>query len=83
MTDTTVADVVKRLQELPQDLPVITSIDDEGNGYRFVNLDWIDVEGYEETDDGIEVGKMTLTAEERANGWTDDDIRPNACVVIG
>lgn len=80
---TTVKEVIERLQEFDPSLPIITSIDDEGNGYRFTNLDWINMEGYEEVDGEIEVGKIRLSEQERADGWTDEDIKPNPCVVIG
>ena len=83
MKDVTVKELIERLQELPEDLPVFTSTDDEGNGYRRVYLDWVGVEGYELEDGVIVVGIPELTPELEDKGYTEEDVRPNECVIIG
>jgi len=79
---TTVQELIDKLKTFPPDLIVLTSNDDEGNGYRYAERDWINIEGY--SDDGeIEVGIVQLTPELEKTGWTEDDLKPNPCVVIG
>lgn len=79
----TVQEVINKLQTLPPDLVVITSADDEGNSYRYANLDWIDIEGYSDDGGEIETGICFLTPELEKQGWTDEDVKPNRCVMIG
>ncbi len=80
-----VKDLIKILQELPENLPVIMSVDDEGNSYRFLNGDWVGVEGWNGVDDevDIECGIYELTSELEEDGWSEEDVQPYKCVVIG
>jgi len=80
---TTVKDLIAKLQTLPEDLPVIKSADDEGNSYSHLYLDWVGLEAYSEDDGEIEVGVAELTNELREQGYTDEDLKDNLCIVIG
>ncbi len=80
-----VKDLIKSLEELPQDLVVITPTDDEGNGYRFIESGWVGTAGYNgaESDRDIEVGITELTPKLMEQGYSDEDVQPNKCVIIG
>lgn len=60
---TTAQELIDRLNTFPPDLVVITSADDEGNSYRYVDLDWVNVEGYSDVDGEIETGLTELTSQ--------------------
>jgi hypothetical protein len=79
----TVGELVEHLKTLPQDIPVFTSTDDEGNGYRPVYKNWVGVEGYEDYDGEIEVGILELTEELLNQGYCEEDIKEKPCVIIG
>ena len=83
MKDLTVGELIEVLKELPQDIPVFTSIDDEGNGYRPVYDTWVGLEGYKDEDGEIIIGILELTEKLEEQGYTEEDIRSNPCVVIG
>ena len=79
----TVVELIARLQTFPQDIPVFTS-DSEGNWYDTL-CDWeVNLCGYAKDREGdIEVGILELTKESKLNGFTEEDVYPNPCVVIG
>ena len=83
MKEVTVRELIEILKKLPQDIPVFTSTDDEGNGYRVVYDTFIGLEGYEDVDGEIVVGILELSEALEEIGYTEEDIRPNPCVVIG
>ena len=78
---TTVKDLIKHLETFDGDLAIITSIDDEGNGYRDINLRWVGLEAYDP--DEMEVGILELTQELEEEGYSEEDIKPVPCIVIG
>lgn len=78
---TKVKDIIKKLQTFDGELPVITSCDDEGNGYREVYLDWIGEEAYDPEE--METGIIELTPELEADGYSEEDVKPVKCIVIG
>jgi len=77
----TVKDLIKHLEQFDKDLPIITSVDDEGNGYREVGAGWIGLEAYDPR--YMEVGIIELTPKLIEQGYTEEDIKPNKCIVIG
>ena len=83
MKEVTVKELIEVLQKLPQDVPVFTSIDSEGNGYRPVYDTWVGLEAYEDEDGEIVVSISELTPELEKQGYTDEDVRSNPCVIIG
>ena len=79
----TVGLLIDLLKNFPRDSVIITPVDDEGNDYRLVPKDWVEqatyiVDGYE-----VEVGPEKLTLELEKQGYTQADIKPNKCVLIG
>ena len=67
----TVAELIKELQELPQDLPVIMSRDEEGNGYSDeIDVTCEDILGFVT----LYPGRMQEIDEiDGFLGWPDDD----------
>jgi len=47
-------ELIEILLNLPQDLEVLTAIDDEGNGFRKIPEDWVSVEKFY-NDEGLEI----------------------------
>ena len=78
---TKVKDLIKILQTFDGELPIITSCDDEGNGYRDINLDWVGLEAYDPEE--MEIGIIELTPEMEETGYSEEDIKPVPCIVIG
>jgi len=68
-----VYELIKKLQELPQDLEVLTSSDDEGNNFRKVSEGWVNVEKFDISLDIID--------QEDYKEYNDDDLEEY--VVIG
>lgn len=81
--EVTVRELIVKLMKLNPDLPVFTSTDDEGNGYRPVYEDWVNEEAYEDQDGEIVVGISELTPELMKQGYELEDVMPNKCVIIG
>lgn len=79
MNCTTVAELIASLSDLPQDLPIILSSDEEGNSYRF--LEYVGISGYDNNGE-IEVGILELTSDLEDRGFTEEDVKSNKCVVI-
>ena len=81
-----VKDLIKQLEELPQDMVILLAKDDEGNGYRKLYGECTDVASY--VDDTscsniYEVGISELTEEDIKDGYTEEDVYEDKCVVIG
>lgn len=74
---TSVSRIDRAFKTLPQNVPVFTSIDDEGNGYREVTLNWIGEGAYTNECGDIEIGILEKL------GYSEEDIKENPCVVIG
>ena len=82
---TTVKELIEKLQTLPQDLIVLKANDSEGNGYEYIETNYIDTAGFNKADKNydLEVGvsdKLTPKLEEQ--GYTEEDIKEFPCVVI-
>jgi len=81
----TVKELIQELQTLDPELPVIMSTDDEGNGHRYIDKNYIGVEGFNagSWDCDIEVGIEKLTPELEEQGYTEEDVKEFPCVVLG
>ena len=81
-----VKDLIKQLEELPQDMVILLAKDDEGNGYRKLSgecayeASYDDDTSYSLVD---EVGITELTDEDIKDGYTEEDVYEDKCVVIG
>lgn len=83
MKSLTVRELIEHLKTLPQDLPVLRAEDDEGNGYDTLDKNFISLMSYEAYDREIEIGIPELTDKKIKEGYCEDDVKPNLCVVIG
>jgi len=68
----TVKDTIALLQELPQDLEIVTAKDDEGNGFRKVPNGWISVERFD--------GNMDIIADEDYHFYVEGDLKEYVCI---
>lgn len=74
-----VGQLIARLKQLPQDLPVFKSKDDEGNG--FDKVDRCVMSSYSDYDE-IEIGLSKLTDELREKGYSEEDVKEHPCVCL-
>ena len=70
----TVADLIKSLQEYPQDAVVIHSRDSEGNGFSPVAEVSLGRTSLEDGESEIQFGLDELTPELEAEGYTEEDV---------
>lgn len=78
-----VSDLIKDLQKLDQDLPIILQQDPEGNGYHWVRgAETVAIGEDYDTCRVESVGHYELTPELEEAGYTEDDIYSNPCVVV-
>jgi hypothetical protein len=65
--------LLEEVNKLPDDVDILSSKDDEGNGYRWINgisLEYID----RSEDSGWEVESVMTEEDIREDGYTDDEI---------
>jgi len=77
----TTKDLIKILQKLPQDNPILMSKDDEGNGFRYLRNGWVSRCTYDEQE--INVGISELTNDLIEHGYSEEDVYENPCIVLG
>jgi len=80
----TVEQLIERLQQLPTDLPVLMSKDNEGNGFRYIQSDSVGLYSFNGNENPYElqVGLDELTDEFKQQGYTEEDIFEKPCVVL-
>jgi microsomal dipeptidase-like Zn-dependent dipeptidase len=79
----TVKQLIEHLSEMDPDLPVIVMEDQEGNGYKHLRVvdDFCAVHNLEEFN--LEVGIPKLTPKLKKQGFSEEDVAPHRCVVLG
>ena len=74
-------ELLKRLEKFDDDMEILISRDEEGNGYN--HLETVQHCGYEVAWGEIEVGLLKLTPELKEQGYAEEDVRADKeCLVL-